>query len=87
MRPKRPVTRSLRSKEITEAIQSNPDDFGILFRRAKLLAELGRDEEANADIERCAKLEPDHADVDWLKIEMKKPVEQRFGAAPPSHAK
>ena len=73
--------------KVSEAIALKSDDFAMLFRRAKLYAELGKDEEAKADLDECEKLDPEHQDLKWIRSELKKPVEQRFGAAPPSHGK
>lgn len=73
-------------EKLNASIESSPTIWA-LRARAKLLAERGDDQAALADCEAALQLAPDDADAAWIKMELGKPVAQRFQGAfrdPPS---
>ena len=64
-------------QEFNKSIELNPDSWAFYYR-AKLHAEKKDDEKAEADCEAGLKLDPNHAELKWLQVELKKRPEQRF---------
>lgn len=62
---------------LSKSIESKPYVFAY-FQRARIYVEQGKDAEALADCEAGLKLDPENADLKWLRDELKKPKEKRF---------
>jgi hypothetical protein len=63
--------------ELSATIEKSPSDWAY-FERARLLAEQGRDAEANADVQNGLQLQANNANLQWLAAELKKPANERF---------
>lgn len=71
------------------SIATKPDTWSY-YERAKLRADIGDDAEAKADVEAGLALDEEHAELLWLKKQLKKSKSSRFkGSAgkPPSSSK
>lgn len=68
------------------SISLKPDTWSY-YERARLLAETGDDDAARKDIDSGLELDPEHAELLWLKKQIKKPKRSRFKGAPPSASK
>lgn len=76
-------------QEFNKSIELNPDAWAFYYR-AKLHADKNEDEKATADCEAGLELDPNHAELKWLQVELKKSPEQRFkgrNASAPQSAK
>ncbi len=62
---------------LTSSIEARPDPWA-LWERAKIYAENGADDDAQADIDAGLELDPEHSDLLWLQNEMKKRPTSRF---------
>ena len=76
-------------QEFNKSIELNPDAWAFYYR-AKLHADKKDNEKAAADCKAGLKLDPNHAELKWLQVELKKSPEQRFkgrNASVPKSAK
>jgi hypothetical protein len=72
-------------RELDASIAADPQVWSY-FERARLLADLKKDDQAMADCQAGLGLDPENVKLKWLRDELKKPADRRFqgrNAEPP----